>query len=190
MKTQVNPNKKVCIIGDSTCVYVAGSLRYIKPLVITNLAVSGAAIWNSENCSRLLWLGLSEAARKAFDYIFLEIGINSLGDADVNTQYQNLVNLINVDKKPYAKLIGCTMTPIRTGLPDVRYEAWLVLNSKIMQTNAVNITGLDWTLDEHSRKMRDENNIMLAKYESVNDHVHPNALGFDLIADEYAKLIK
>lgn len=175
---------RVCLLGDSTTVYhyyYIPSHHYCR---INNQTQSGDTIDNGKT----KWLALSEAVRGSFDYIFVQLGLNNLANAEIVTWYQDLITTIKLTSGSTCRVYGVCMTPVRAGTTEERYGRWLALNAAIRGEGATPITGLYGAVSSHLAIMGDANNNLLALYDS-GDHFHPNAAGNAVNAEEISKVM-
>lgn len=177
----IRPN--VCIIGDSTVINHYYLLPQYHLANTKNLAVSGNTITQQKTA----WLALSSGVRALFDYIFVQVGLNELGASSIS-QYQDLINTINLSRNSTCRVYGVCMTPTRAAISEIEYGSWLALNAAIRGEGATPITGMYGSVSSHLAIMGDENNNLIAAYDS-GDHRHPNLSGNSVNCEEISKVM-
>lgn len=176
----------VIALGDSTVAGYLSGVRVMSLLSVTgtktDLASAGATIANMQTA----WSNLAQATKSAANYVFVEVGLNSLESSPL-ADYQNLITSIRGDS-PSAKIILCAMSPAHerfynTSTPSVaeeKYNNWRFLNTAIRNICFYGADACAWF---HSIIMGDGEDNLLPQYEyTTPDHIHPNADGVKVIA--------
>lgn len=192
----------ICVFGDSIYAGVenVGGFLWLRPVAdlirfqincdITNLAVGSTkyshalTYWNGTVSGA--WGTMTAERRAAFDYIYVTGYHNG---EDIPTA-QLLVNQINIDKKPSAKIITTTLCPSS----DIPLSQFTTFNEAIQGLGASPLTGFDHCVTGHSNFTNDPTNPGLQDplnpgklasqfWTSAGDQIHTNYQGKDIVAD-------
>lgn len=176
----------VVALGDSTVSGYLNGFPVMSLLTVTgtktDISSAGATIQDMQTA----WGNLSAGAKSSANFIFVEIGLNSLASSPIS-DYQTLISAIRSDC-PTAKVIICAMSPAHerfydTSTPSVaeeKYSNWRFLNTAIRNGLFFGASASAWY---HSIIMGDADDNLLPQYEySTPDHIHPNADGVKVIA--------
>jgi len=155
------------------------------------LAVGG----NSITQQRDRWM--LDDNRLNYDWITIDLGICDIIYGHTIEQiledYRQLITTINLTKKPSAKIIIFTITPIKKYLDihfvnqPVYYERWQLLNSAIMGYGTERIEGVNYRCSLNT-DMLNNNGYLLPKYD-VGDGVHQTNACRVLIAKNYKSVL-
>lgn len=191
LKYESDSYPKVLFVGNSIMgpvydLFIADN----EPYLCTNNAHSGDGILDQLTA----WNNLSTEQKQSFDYILLEVGINSItSDAVYHVlYYQQLITQINEDKKAGCKIIAATLTPAGGSTLGMNYEHWLELNAAIRGEGPNPITGIDVVMTTNTTGLDKNSDWHLdAEFEKAEpDHVHPNAAGYKVIKENYIYAIE
>ncbi len=179
-----NPN--VLFVGNSIMVPVYNLfISDSEPYNCTNIAFSGASI----NQQQESWNTLSSEVKKSFDFILLEVGINSINSNSHNfvDAYQEMVNDMNASKKEGCKIIAATLTPAKA----VRFmEHWFELNEAIRGEGPNPITGIDFVMTTNTTELDKNNDYYLDELYNSGDGIHPNNEGKLIIKNNYLAVLR
>jgi len=171
------------VLGDSTIdtFYEQGSVSEHFTILgtLNDISLGGDNI----DAQLTKWNALSEAVRTAADQVFVQVGINTIGEATpiatLCSNYQQLIDKINTDA-PQATVIAGTLTPIRRYKGDVIYALWLLFNEAIKGNGANAITGIDKVAFRHTDLLNDGSGNLLPKYDI--EGLHENRAGRIIVA--------
>ena len=190
-----NVSKNVMLIGDSTIASFSCRSTSLAQNMFTSSEISDgwnatsiAAPGNTINQQLTAWN--NHSLKTKYDYIIIQIGLNDM-NTNISTtlsNYQNLINQVNLTKKQSAIVFISCMLPCKQRFIDLGLvngqSNWVALNNAIMTS----ITGVNKRNNYHVPLLDDGNGNLKAIYD-CGDHIHENQAGADIIITGFRSLL-